>query len=160
MSILVLLMRIIITERTHCWNGSYNRYNLKCNQCRTLRQKGDIVMSVIRIICISWWRHQMATFYALLTFVSGNHRLPVSSPHKGQWRGAVMFSLICAWTNSWANNKDVGDLRRHRAHYDVIVMFNQLPNPSSPKTYGIVPSVHRLLSFRKAPLLERPDICL
>ena len=26
--------------------------------------------------------------------------------HKGQWRGAVMFSLICAWPNGWANNRD------------------------------------------------------
>ena len=33
-----------------------------------------------------------------------------------------MFSLICAWTNSWASTRDCGDLRRHRAHYDVIVM--------------------------------------
>ena len=33
-----------------------------------------------------------------------------------------MFSLICAWTNDWANNRDAGDLRRHRAHYDVTVM--------------------------------------
>ena len=33
-----------------------------------------------------------------------------------------MFSLIFAWTNNWANNGDAGDLRRHRAHYDVIVM--------------------------------------
>ena len=50
------------------------------------------------------------------------HRSPVNSPHKGQWRGALMFSLICAWTVSWANNGDAGDLRRYRAHYDVIVM--------------------------------------
>ena len=55
-------------------------------------------------------------------FVRGIHRSPVNSPHKGQWRGALMFSLIWAWTNSWANNGDAGDLRRHRAHYDVIVM--------------------------------------
>ena len=41
---------------------------------------------------------------------------------KGQWRGALMFSLICAWTNDWANNEDTGDLKRHRAHYDVSVM--------------------------------------
>ena len=33
-----------------------------------------------------------------------------------------MFSLIGAWTNGWVNNRDVGDLRRHRAHYDVTVM--------------------------------------
>ena len=39
-----------------------------------------------------------------------------------QWRGASMFSLICTWTNSWANNGGAGDLRRRRAHFDVIVM--------------------------------------
>ena len=43
----------------------------------------------------------------------------VDSPHKGQWRGDLMFSLICAWTNGSANNQDAGDLSRHRAHYGV-----------------------------------------
>ena len=52
----------------------------------------------------------------------GIHRSPVNSPHKGQWRGGLMFSLICAWTNAYVNNRDAGDLRRHHAHYDVIVM--------------------------------------
>ena len=42
--------------------------------------------------------------------------------HKGQWRGALMFSLICAWINRWVNNGEAGDLRRYRAHYDVIVV--------------------------------------
>ena len=47
---------------------------------------------------------------------------PVNSPHKGQWREALMFSLISAWINGWVNNREAGDLGRHRAHYDVIVM--------------------------------------
>ena len=47
---------------------------------------------------------------------------PVNSPHNGQWRRALMFPLICAWTNGWVNNRDTCDLRCHRAHYDVIVM--------------------------------------
>ena len=55
-------------------------------------------------------------------FVRGIHWSPVSSPHKGQWRGALMFSLIYAWISGWVNNRDAGDLRRHRAHYDVIIM--------------------------------------
>ena len=55
-------------------------------------------------------------------FVREIHRSPVDSPHKGQWRGALIFSLICTWTNSWANNRDSNDLRRHRAHYGVSVM--------------------------------------
>ena len=44
-------------------------------------------------------------------------------PHKSQWSGALMFSLIYAWTSSWANSQDAGDLRRHRAHYDIIVII-------------------------------------
>ena len=55
-------------------------------------------------------------------FVRGIHGQPVNSPHKGQWHGALMFSLICAWINGCANNCEAGDLRRHRPHYDVIVM--------------------------------------
>ena len=43
----------------------------------------------------------------------------------GQWRGALMFSLICAWWNGWVNNREADVLRRHRAHYDVTVMTNQ-----------------------------------
>ena len=46
----------------------------------------------------------------------------VNSPHKGQWRGALMFSLICVWMNNWENNRKAGDLRRYRALYDVTVM--------------------------------------
>ena len=51
-------------------------------------------------------------------FLRGIHWSPVNSLHKGQWRGALMFSLICAWIHGWVNNGDAGDLRRHRAHYD------------------------------------------
>ena len=52
------------------------------------------------------------------------HRSPVNSTHKGRWRGILMFSLICAWINAWVNNREAGDLRRHRGHYDVIAMIN------------------------------------
>ena len=55
-------------------------------------------------------------------FVRGIHRSPVNSPHKGQWHGDLMFSLICAWINDWVYNREAGDLRHQRAHYDVIVM--------------------------------------
>ena len=58
------------------------------------------------------------------SFVRGIHRLPVNSPHKGQWRVALMISLFCAWINGWVNNGEAGDSRRHRAHYDVVVMKN------------------------------------
>ena len=64
------------------------------------------------------WKH----FPCHWPFVRGIHRSPVNSPHKGQWRGALMFSLICAWIHGWVNNREGGDLRRHRANYDVTVM--------------------------------------
>ena len=63
------------------------------------------------------WKH----FPCYWTFVRGIHRSPMNSPHKGQWRGALMFSLICAWINRWIN-REAGDLRRHRTHYDVTIM--------------------------------------
>ena len=69
------------------------------------------------------WKH----FPRNWTFVRGIHRSPVNSPHKGQWRGALMFSLICVWINGWVNNHRAGDLRRHRGHYDVIVMIKIFP---------------------------------
>ena len=60
------------------------------------------------------WKH-------LLALCAENS--PVNSPHKGQWRRALMLSLICAWINVWVNNHEAGDLRRYRARCDVIVMY-------------------------------------
>ena len=67
------------------------------------------------------WKH----FPRYWPFVRGIHRFPVNSPHKGQWRGALSFSLICARINGWVNNGEAGDLRRHHGHYDVTVMWCQ-----------------------------------
>ena len=65
----------------------------------------------------------METFSALLALCAGKSPVPVNSPHKGQWRGALMFSLIRAWINDWVNNREAGDLRRQRGNYDLIVMI-------------------------------------
>ena len=54
--------------------------------------------------------------------MEGIHQFPVNSPHKGQWGGALMLSLICIWLNGWVNNHEAGNLRHYRAHYDVSVM--------------------------------------
>ena len=68
----------------------------------------------------------METFFALLALCAGNSSVSVNSPHKGQWRGALMFTLICARINDWVNNREAGDLRRHLDHYDVIVMRSEV----------------------------------
>ena len=65
------------------------------------------------------WKH----FPRYWPFVRGIHRSPVNSPRKGQWRRALMFSLICTRINGWVNNGEAGDLRRYCAHCDVTVMF-------------------------------------
>ena len=65
------------------------------------------------------WKH----FPRYWPFARGIHRSPVNSPHKGQWRGALMFSVICVWINVWVNNREAGDFRRYRPHFDVIIMI-------------------------------------
>ena len=72
------------------------------------------------------WKH----FPRYWPFVRGIHRSPVKSPHKGQWRRALMISLICAWINVWVNDREAGGLRRHRAHYNVTVMIFAISQPS------------------------------
>ena len=99
-------------------------------------------VSTIGIFCylVSWkilyddvikWKH----FPRYWPFVRGIHRPPVNSPHKGQWRGALMFPLIYAWINGWVNNREASDLRRHRAHYDITLMNWKDNGPKDPFYY-------------------------
>ena len=94
------------------WNIERNRTYKACH----------CFMTYTCVCVTTWWRHQMETFSALRAFCAGNSAVTGELPHKGQWRGALIFSLICAWINAWVNNRQAGDLRRHRVHYDVTVM--------------------------------------
>ena len=86
----------------------------------------------LAVISRSSWASSLVTFHddvikwnnfpRYWPFVRGIHRSPVNSPHKGQWRGALMFTLIYARINGWVNNHEAGDSRRYLAHCDVIVM--------------------------------------
>ena len=73
-------------------------------------------------------------------------------PHKVQWRGALIFSLICAWANAWANNRDAGDLRRHHAHYDVTVMCQMR---SIPRSLGRA-LMHRFICDHRLSIIYNP----
>ena len=106
----------------------------------TISSVGDAVLDIINLcltagglassltmcstvtMVYTWWRHQMETCSALLVLCAGNSPVPVNSPHKGQWCGALMLSLICAWINDWVNNGEAGDLRPHRGLNDVNIM--------------------------------------
>ena len=93
--------------------------------CPTLERYHDDVIK---------WKH----FPRNWPFVREIHRSPVNFPHKGQWRGALMFSLIYAWINDWVNNREAGDLRRQHGHYDVIVMIiYKARSPKRLKTWNV-----------------------
>ena len=88
----------------------------------SLRQWNDCVKHAARIFHDDV-HHQMDTFSTLLTICAGNSPVTGEFPaHIGQWCRALMFSLMCTWINSWANNGEAGDLRLHRAHYYVTVV--------------------------------------
>ena len=91
------------------------------------------------------WKH----FPRYWSFVWRFHQSPVHSPHRGQWRGALMCSLICAWTNSSVTNRDAGDLRRNRAPYDVtaILLGNESRYPAQVQCWGIRDNVNIFLPF-------------
>ena len=128
-----LILRITILS-VSCEIGDYSAFVQVMTWCRQAITWSKIDPDlrrhmVVPVATISWWCHQMETFSALLALVvRGIHRSPVNSPHKSLWLGALMFSLICAWTNGWVNNQDAGDLMCHRAQYDVTVM---VPNINS-----------------------------
>ena len=98
------------------------------------------------------WKH----FPRYWPFVRGIHRSPVNSPHKGQWCRALMFSLICVWINGWVNNREAGDLRRYRAHYDVIVMvlvrggFNKIQVLYSLKRHRLIGIGIPIINLRRS----------
>ena len=84
------------------------------------------------------WKH----FPRNWPFARGIHRSPVNSTHKGQWRGALMFSLICGRINGWVNNGEAGDLRRYRVHCDVMLMFPVIPTIIYVKVLTLRHPVH------------------
>ena len=75
---------------------------------------------------IPWWRHQMETFSALLAICAGNSPVPGEFP--GQRPVTQSFDVFfdLRLNNGWVNNREAGDLRRCRAHYDVIVMLQKM----------------------------------
>ena len=105
---LILIIKIFITSAIcQCmldsviWTNPMNRMSSKIwlkNEIDNWLYHGDIIK----------WKY----FPRYWPFVRGIRRSPVKSQHKGQWRGVVMFSVICAWINGWVNNGEARDLRR------------------------------------------------
>ena len=95
------------------------------------------------------WNH----FSRHWPFVREIHRSPVHSPHKGQWCGTLMFSSICAWISGSVNNHEAGDLRHHRAYYDVIV--HSYINNSSDHTHILMLGVIGITGIFYHPIIQK-----
>ena len=105
----------------HFWSKLLTDFN----SIKHAQSLAVLCIVVVKSRVLSWWRHQLKTFSTSLALCDGNPPVTGGFPSH-QWHGALMFSLICAWTHGWANNRDAGELRRHRAHYDVTVMVSTL----------------------------------
>ena len=89
-------------------------WHWRLSEQRSARDDKADIMATIGFQCshdVIKWKH----FPRYRPLVRGIRGSPVNSPHKGQWRRALMFSLICAWTNGWANHWDAGDSIRHHS---------------------------------------------
>ena len=113
----------MFTEVKRCINDIYVWLTHYIMVPCSIRYLNVIACSLQHRAIISWWRHQMETFSALLAICAGNSPVTGEFPAKGQWHGALVFSLTCAWINGWVNTHEAGDLRHHHAHYDVTVMW-------------------------------------
>ena len=65
----------------------------------------------------------METFSALLSLCAGNS--PVTGDFSSQWPVTWSFDVFfhMCLSNGWVNIRNAGDLRRHRVHNDVTVMW-------------------------------------
>ena len=65
----------------------------------------------------------MATFSALLAICAGNSPVTGEFPSQRPMTQSFDVSFDLRLNKQWVNNREAGDLRRHRAHYDVTVMI-------------------------------------
>ena len=104
----------------------------------------------------SWWRHQMETFSALLVLCAGNSSVTCEFPSLRPVMRSFDVFFDLRLDKRLSNNRDAGDLKRHRGHYDVIVMiftFNShIPVISIPCSYFSEWIAHQLRVISNSPL--------
>ena len=113
--------KVLLCQRKQFYYKVQRSLYMRCLNKSTTPENIEIISQqyITHDDAIKWKR-----FPRYWPFVRGIHRFPVNSPHKGQWRRALMISLICVWINGWVNNPEAGDLRRYCAHFDITVMIN------------------------------------
>ena len=126
--------------------GCRNIINIHSGAISRRVRKNSVQTTSDEMLCckISEWRDSGLIFSIVMMTSSNGNMFRVTDHlcgeftdprwiprHKGQRRGALMFSLICTRINGWVNNGEASDLRRHRAYFDVIVMSWNLTNVSA-----------------------------
>ena len=114
-----VIFQVIRDTSDDIWKSLNSRAYISMTSCQKGPTRHAYAWPIWPFFDVIKWKH----FPRNWPFVRIIHQSPANSPHKGQWRGALMFSFICVWTNDCVNNREAGDLRRYRAHYDVIVMI-------------------------------------
>ena len=141
---MILYNHILITDNLcSCCQGKY-QFSIHCFACVTLvslQTRNDAgwrnVYRVLRSwdgVSVQWppyvwmcgdyhddiikWKH----FRRYRPRVREIQWSLVNTAHKGQGRGALIFSLIYTWTNAWVRNQDAGGLKHHHAHYHISIM--------------------------------------
>ena len=117
MPITVVWMRNFVDNVLRLWISKF--ITGTWSMCKVLCNASIGYFSSLRQQYLTWWRHQMETFSALLALCAGNSPVTGEFPSQGQWRGALMFSLICTWIYGWVNNLKAVDWKGLRVHYDV-----------------------------------------
>ena len=108
--------------------------------------------SVKLIISGAYWFPEIDEADFLICPVTGDFS------HKGQWRGALMFSLIRAWINGQVNNREAGDLWRHRTHYCREVSFARSRKSLATLTLGSSKINQHCWRFHGSGVIAAPQI--
>ena len=97
------------------WFGTPSRSSWRhCNGLEPNHKKAQQSVTTVHYSgkvhhCLTWWRHQMETFSALLAICAGNSQVPGEFPAQRPVTRSLVFSLNCVWINGWVNKLEAGD---------------------------------------------------
>ena len=110
----MLRTALCIIMISHCCHCSPTPVQSKLNGLQKLQQACDMNHDDV----IKW--KQYPRYWPFVREFTGHRWIPRTKPSDAElW----CFLWSAPWMNGWVNTREAGDLRRHRAHYDVI--FNR-----------------------------------
>ena len=99
---------------------------IECDAVKTRSIFSQILTIDTPWLARTWWREQMKTFSAVLASCAGKSPTPGEFPAQRPVPRSFDVCFDLPLNKRWVNNREAGDLRRYRAHYDVIVMKGEI----------------------------------